>query len=280
MCPVGAFARPEVDNASKGRDIRHRIEHARRKRVNVRTDQVRHTLDFFGDLDLLRPEDARQILWLFAPDFPFRAQLEAADSIHAHVKIADTALLARDAILNAGGRPESDQAGYVKYVFTCGINMIFSSIPVAEDDHLPDAAGVSRPFLDHAGIDIRRTTGDARRRFDAVTDTALRAGWRHVAQGGPGRAVHCCHTEIGEKHWAFPPTVLRSWSRPLEFAFGPLVIHAGKIGCDLRPIDPAHPRAGEAACCSPDDPPAKTCCAATGCDAPAQDERRTQRAVA
>lgn len=218
--------------------------------MNIRADSVRHTLDFFRDLDLLPAAEVERILWLFSADFPFRAQLEAADSIHAHIKVADTARLSRDAILNAGGRPESEQAGYVKYVFPAGINMIFSSIPVAEDDRLPGATPATRPFLDHAGVDIRRETRDSRQRFDAVADAAERTGWRHVAQGGAGKAVYCCHTEVGEKHWVYPPAALRAWRRPLEFAFGPLVVHAGKMGCDLRPIDPAHPRANDASCCA------------------------------
>lgn len=36
-------------------------------------------------------------------------------------------------------------------------------------------------------------------------------------------------------------------SLPIEIAYGDLVIHDAKMGCDLRPIDPAHPRAGVAA---------------------------------
>ncbi len=35
--------------------------------------------------------------------------------------------------------------------------------------------------------------------------------------------------------------------RPIEVAYGELKIHDTKMGCDLRPIDPAHPRAAEAA---------------------------------
>jgi hypothetical protein len=217
--------------------------------MDVRADRVRHTLEFFRDIDLLPAGDIERILWFFGADFPFRPQLESADSIHLHVKVADTAFLPRDAIRNAGGKPGSEQAGYVKYVFPAAVNMIFSSIPVAEDDRLPDARAVARPFLDHAGIDIRKETDDTRRRFDAIADTAGRAGWRHVAQGGVGRAVHCCHTEVGEKHWVYPPAALHAWARPLEFAFGPLIIHAGKAGCDLRPIDPAHPHARDVGCC-------------------------------
>jgi alkylhydroperoxidase/carboxymuconolactone decarboxylase family protein len=215
----------------------------------IHGDKVRHTLEFFRELDLIAAADVGSVLWLFKPEFPFRAQLDSADSIHVHVKVADTAQLPRAAIINAGGAPESEQAGYVKYAFPAGINVIFSSIPVAEDDRLTGAGKIAHPFLDHAGIDLRSETVDVRRRFDAVTDIAARDGWRHAAQGGAGKAVYCCHTQVNEKHWVYPPAALGAWKRPLEFAFGPLVVHAGKMGCDLRPIDPAHPRAREAGCC-------------------------------
>jgi alkylhydroperoxidase/carboxymuconolactone decarboxylase family protein len=48
--------------------------------------------------------------------------------------------------------------------------------------------------------------------------------------------------------------------RPIEFAFGELVVHDSKMGCDLRPIDPAHPRAAEAAAAL------SVCAAAHGAD--------------
>jgi hypothetical protein len=208
--------------------------------MHIQAGKVRHTLEFLQDLQLVSAVDAGGVLWLLKRECPFSAQLEAADSIHAHVKVADTAGLPRDAIINAGGIPENEQRGYVKFAFAAGINMIFSSIPVAEDDCLPGAAAVTRPLLDHAGVDLRRENVDVRRRFDAVSAIAQRNGWRHVAQGGAGRAVHCCHTQVSEKHWVYPPAILVAWTRPLEFAFGPLRVHAASRGCDLRPIDPAH----------------------------------------
>ena len=132
--------------------------------MNIRADKVRHTLDFFRDIDLLPAADVERILWLFAPAFPFRAQLESADSIHVHVKVADTERLAHDAILNAGGRPESVQAGYLKYAFAAGVNLIFSSIPVAEDDRLAMAATPTR----------RRSTSSATASRPASSTTSRR----------------------------------------------------------------------------------------------------------
>lgn len=219
--------------------------------MNIHEAKVRHALDFFQEMDLLSASDAHRVLWFFRPEFPFRAQLELADSVHVHVKVPDTARLPRDAIVNAGATPQSEQEGYVKYAFAAGVNLIFSSIPVAEDDRLADAAPILQPFLDHAGIDIRKESAEARERFDSVVELAGRHGWRHVAQGGAGRAVYCCHTQVSEKHWVYPPRALSAWTRPLEFAFGPLVVNSGKAGCDLRPIDPARLSASRPDCGAP-----------------------------
>jgi hypothetical protein len=54
---------------------------------------------------------------------------------------------------------------------------------------------------------------------------------------------------VALKHWVYP-NAGDVFSRPVELAFGPLEIHAGKMGCDLRPIDPAHPLAAKAVCCA------------------------------
>jgi alkylhydroperoxidase/carboxymuconolactone decarboxylase family protein len=222
--------------------------------MEVRKDKVAHVLNFFQDLRLVSAEESRSIASLFEPSSAFLPQLAMADSIHLHVKVEDTAQLPHDAIRNAGGRVESEQTGYVKYTFPAGVNMIFSSIPVAEDDRLVGESPPSKPFLDHAGIDLRRQNADVRKAFDAIPEIGRHAGWRHVPQGGGGRAVYCCHTQVNEKHWLYPPRKSKEFVRPLEFAFGPLVLHAESMGCDLRPIDPAHPRASEAGCCSATNP--------------------------
>ncbi len=215
----------------------------------IESARFRYTLGFFADMDLLARDDAERVQWLFSEGFPFRAQLDAADSVHVHIKVADTAVLPEEAIQNAGGRPENRQPGYVKYVFPIGLNVIFSSIPVAEEDRLPQAPRVGAPLLDHIGIDMRRDSPETRLRFDAVATVAESAGWRSVNQGGANRAVYCCHTQVNEKRWVYPPSCLGAWRRPLEFAFGPLVVNATSMGCDLRPMDPALPQATEAAAC-------------------------------
>ncbi len=105
---------------------------------------------------------------------------------------------------------------------------------------------VATPMLDHKGIDLRDERSEVRSVFDAVADRAGEVGWRHVPQGGDGQPVYCCHTEVSGKHWVYPVSGEAGQTRPIEFAFGALEIHDSKMGCDLRPIDPAHPRAAEA----------------------------------
>jgi hypothetical protein len=217
--------------------------------MEIRKEKVAHTLIFFRDLDLISAAEMRNVLWLFDQECPFRAQVSLADSIHIHVKVDDTADLPHAAIRNAGGDPASEQPGYIKYAFPAGINAIFSSIPVAEEDRLVDVSAPIKPFLDHAGVDMRKKTGAVRGQFDSIPEIAARLGWRHVAQGGAGGAVYCCHTQVSEKHWVYPPD-RAGFARPLEFAFGPLVVHAASMGCDLRPMDPAQPRTSAAGCCS------------------------------
>lgn len=208
-------------------------------------EEFAHTLAFFEELGLLGPSETREVLSLFDPDFLFSESLRQAESVHVHVKVADVASLPHDRIVARGVTAESETPGYVKYPFPGGINMIFSSIDISEDDLLPGSAP-AMPVMDHKGIDLRTETPEVRAVFDAVPSIAAAQGWRHVGQGGDGTPVYCCHTEVEEKHWVYPATGQSAHSRPIEVAFGELKIHDSKMGCDLRPIDPAHPRAAEA----------------------------------
>jgi hypothetical protein len=136
----------------------------------------------------------------------------------------------------------------VKYPFPGGINLIFSSIPVAEEDQL-DEPRAPKPFVDHFGIDLRRDTGIVRALYEDTPALARRAGWPCKLQGGAGRVVFCCHSMVAEKYWVYPPVEGSRWTRPLEFAYGPLQISQEMNGCDLRPIDPRHPSAAQIAAC-------------------------------
>ena len=59
-------------------------------------------------------------------------------------------------------------------------------------------------------------------------------------------AVHCCHVEVGQKHWLYPPAGLNEPRIPLEFAYGELKVNDVSGGCDLRPMDPTKPEAAAA----------------------------------
>lgn len=226
---------------------------------------IRNALNFFGELDLLDADDAARMMWLFESNFPFRSQRELADSLHVHIKVPDADALPDDAIRNAGAQTENRQSGYEKYAFPAGVNVIFSSIAVAEEDRLADARPVTRPFLDHVGLDMRKESADVRAQFDAVAAIADRSGWASVAQGGNGREVFCCHTQVAEKRWVYPPENFSAWRRPIEFAYGPLLVHAASMGCDLRPRDPFRATFSAEAnpapsCCGPAVSSAPSCC--------------------
>jgi len=216
-----------------------------------RRDSVARVLTAFRELGLLNALECDEVLALLSPAFPFFSQVRAADSLHLHIKVEDTEKLPRALILGLGAELENARPGYLKFVFAGGINMIFSSIPVADEDTLPGDLALEKPkpFLDHVGIDLRREIGLVRAVFDDVPMLARRAGWAHKSQGGPGRPVYCCHAQVGVKHWVYP---LRGrFSVPVEFAFGPLVISQETNGCDLRPIDPRHPASAEFVACAP-----------------------------
>ena len=203
-------------------------------------EQFAQVLERFRGFGLVTPAEIDEVLALFEPAFPFADAVAASESIHIHVKVADIDALPHDDIRALGVTATSCTDGYIKYPFPGGINMIFSSIPISEDDMLDEA--IATPILDHKGIDLRDEGSDVRAVFDAVPDRSGAVGWRHTPQGGDGQPVYCCHTEVSGKHWVYPVAGEAGQTRPIEFAFGALEIHDSKMGCDLRPIDPAHPR--------------------------------------
>ncbi len=198
-------------------------------------------------LGLLSPAEEQSLRGLFGDALPLRTALRRSDSVHLHVRVDDVANLPRDALAAARGRVENERDGYIKYAFPGGTNLIFSAIDVAEDDRLPGARRV-RPHLDHLGLDLRSVDRETRELFDAAPQLAEKLGWRHVAQGSPDKAVFCCHTSVAEKHWLYPNST-DALPFPIELAHGPLQIHADSMGCDLRPLDPAHPQASAVKCC-------------------------------
>lgn len=190
---------------------------------------------------LISPCEAAAVDRLFASCFPFAEQLARAESIHIHVKVDDTDKLPQEEFLAVGGELDHEKEGFVKFRFDGGINLIFSSIAVSQDELIEDGGSQRcRPFVDHFGIDLRAETPDVERSFADIPAAAEKIGWGHVPQGGPDRGVHCCHVEVKQKHWVYPrgtePAI------PLEFAFGQLKMNPVSGGCDLRPMDPERER--------------------------------------
>lgn len=174
---------------------------------------------------------------MFETQFEFAEQMQQAESIHIHLKVDDTNALPREAILAAGGEVDHEKEGYVKFRFAGGVNLIFSSIAVSQDELVEsDCSRRARPFVDHFGIDLRAETPSVSSSFAGIPKRAEAAGWETVSQGGPERGVHCCHVEVKEKHWVYPR--YEGLRIPLEFAFGELKVNAVSGGCDLRPMDP------------------------------------------
>ncbi len=213
------------------------------------TPAIERSLNWFEAQSLLNPRERSLVNAMFEPSFQFSDAMTMADSIHVHVSVNDTEALPHIAFQREGGSFDHGQPGYVKYCFPDGLNMIFSHIPVAQDNlaETPDNRR-PRPFLDHLGIDLRQETEPVKERFNSVPDKAGELGWGHIPQGGKGRPVFCCHIEVGAKHWVYPPDDSQSGGVPLEFALGPLKTNGMKAGCDLRPSKPV-PGSVAAACC-------------------------------
>lgn len=202
-----------------------------------------------GDLGLLSPVEQAEIRSALEPDFPYARALSFTDSVHAHIKVEDVDQLPHEELQRLGYRSENAAHGYIKYATGAGINLIFSSIPIADDDNIPGAVTLAKPFMDHLGVDMRDEAAPTHEQFDAIPQRAAELGWREVPQGGDG-PVHCCHTQVKAKHWVYPPEGWKGWRRPVEFAFGELKIFDQQMGCALRPIDPAHPMAPkQSSCC-------------------------------
>jgi hypothetical protein len=204
------------------------------------TSAIVDTLAWFRSIRLLSELESRIVESLFKPCFEFAEAVKLAESIHLHIKVEDTETLPFDEFVQHGGTRASSRVGYGKYYFPDGLNLIFSTIPIAQDD-LRETEDFKRPrpFLDHIGIDLREESDIVRAGFKKLSNRADELGWGHIAQGGKGRPVYCCHIEVAEKRWIYPPPRPNGCGIPLEFAFGPLKMNDSKAGCDLRPSMPA-----------------------------------------
>ncbi|WP_255945382.1 hypothetical protein [Streptomyces odontomachi] len=225
--------------------------------MDLNRQEVDRVLAEVEKLKLINATERREVLSVMDEDFAFADAVRFTDSVHAHVKVEDVDALPHAELTALGYRPENAEPGYIKYSTDVGVHFIFSSIPIAQDDSIPGAVTLAKPFMDHVGIDMRDESEATRAAFDAVVDRAAELGWREATQAGP---VHCCHTQVAGKHWTYPPECWTGWRRPVEFAFGTLKIFDKIMGCDLRPIDPGHPLAGTGT---------PTCCGAAPADAEA-----------
>jgi len=208
--------------------------------------------DLLLQLELINACEQKRCFDLFADGFAFADAISCCESLHIHVKVDDTAKLPRQQLEAADCKLDHAKQGFVKYLFPGGVNLIFSSIVVAEDELAETCENRrKRPFVDHFGIDLRDESPRTKSTFDKVPQIATQLGWEEVPQGQEGGGVHCCHVEVSEKHWVFPCGDAPQPHIPMEFAFGQLKVNdvndvAG--GCDIRPMSPSRRAAlGDAA---------------------------------
>ena len=170
----------------------------------------------------------------------FGKEVGLAETIHLHIKVDDTHALPVNEFFRAGAELDHGKDGFVKYRMPGAINAIFSHIKVSQDELMETEANRRpRPFLDHIGIDLRAETAPVREAFEALPEVADELAWSVASQGGPDKPVYCCHVEVAEKHWLYPPDAEGHPGIPLEFAYGELKVNPDKSGCDLRPADPS-----------------------------------------
>jgi hypothetical protein len=193
-----------------------------------------------------------QVLDVISENFAFAPALRWAESVHVHVNVDDVAAVpdvADPALPEAAvTRTPAD----VKYSFPGGLNVVFASEVTAQDELIDGAVTLTRPYVDHLGVDLRDDSVESRAVFEQIPALAAESGWRHVHQAGP---VMCCYTATSEKQWIFPPDGPQSLLRPIEFAFGDLKTFDTHVGCDYRPIDPDHPLAAQACATAAPSPP-------------------------
>lgn len=208
--------------------------------------QLQNCADADASLDTLRRcglVDAAEldaVRRLGAADSRFAREDGLAETIHLHIKVDDTHDLPLNDLFAAGASLDHQKDGFVKYRMPGGVNAIFSHIKVSQDELLEtEATRRPRPFLDHIGIDLRDEIEPVREALDALPVAAAELQWQVASQGGPDKPVYCCHVEVAEKHWLYPPDEDGHPGIPLEFAYGELKVNPDKSGCDLRPADPS-----------------------------------------
>jgi alkylhydroperoxidase/carboxymuconolactone decarboxylase family protein len=204
-----------------------------------------------ADCSLITEDELAAVKRLDSADSSLGQAVRLAETIHLHIKVDDTHTLPVNEFFGAGAQLDHQKDGFVKYRFPGAVNAIFSHIKVSQDELLETESNRrTRPFLDHLGIDLRDETDQVRLAFDALPGIAGNLGWAHASQGGPDKPVYCCHVEVAQKHWLYPPDEDGRPGIPLEFAYGALKVNPGKMGCDLRPANPEKVDPGSIPCCA------------------------------
>lgn len=197
------------------------------------------TLATLRTLGLLKDDETTIVTDFGQPGSRFHDTLALAETLHLHIKVDNTDELPINAFFKAGAELDHQKSGFVKYRFPGAINAIFSHIKVSQEELIEtEATRRPRPFLDHIGIDLREETPAVRAAFDALPQVAAEDKLPLASQGGPDQPVYCCHVEVAEKHWLYPPDKDGHPGIPLEFAYGALKVNPETSGCDLRPADP------------------------------------------
>ncbi|GGF25515.1 peptidylprolyl isomerase [Echinicola rosea] len=214
--------------------------------MNINPKNITPILDFMDRAGLL----PRRVVLLLGDmargDFAFQEQLYLAESIHLHIKVEAVDSLPHELIATHGGQARNAAVGYIKYCFPEGLNIIFSSIPVSEEEKSGQQRG-SFPYLDHIGIDIRKEDMESKKVFGKIPCIASFFSWPVVKQSGEGKKVSCCHVQVDEKYWVYPTEEVF-----YEFALGKLHVSEKMFGCDLRPAHPSLNLPKEQSCCCPD----------------------------
>jgi alkylhydroperoxidase/carboxymuconolactone decarboxylase family protein len=213
-------------------------------------DEAAASLRALRECGLLDARELEVVSRLGEPDAPLARAVALAETVHLHIKVDDTHQLPVNQFFEAGARLDHQKDGFVKYRFPGAVNAIFSHIKVSQDELIETRANRRpRPFLDHIGVDLRDETAPVRQAFDSLPGVAAKLNWAHAAQGGSDRPVYCCHVEVAEKHWLYPPDEGGHAGVPLEFAYGALKVNPDKVGCDLRPANPDKTDPASIPCC-------------------------------